>query len=78
LAFLSAKIRDVVPTKELWERTQKLAILKQLLTHFKAVCYEVLMKTWKRWGNAVLTGSSTTAPLAKIRQKRTGWATGVL
>jgi len=28
--------RDVVLTKEVWERTQKIAILKQLRTHFKA------------------------------------------
>jgi len=38
-----------VLTKEVWERTghpKKLAILKQLQTHFKAVGY--LMKSWKR------------------------------
>jgi len=28
--------RDTVLTKKVWERTQKIAILKQLPTHFKA------------------------------------------
>jgi len=28
--------RDVVLTKKVWERIQKIAILKQLPTHFKA------------------------------------------
>jgi len=28
--------RDVVPTKKMWERIQKIAILRQLPTHFKA------------------------------------------
>jgi len=28
--------RDVVPTKKVWECTQKLAISNQLQTHFKA------------------------------------------
>jgi len=33
---LLSTIRDAVLTKKVWERTQKLAILKQLQTHFKA------------------------------------------
>ena len=28
--------RDVVLTKNVWERTQKISILKQVQTHFKA------------------------------------------
>jgi len=40
--------RDVVLAKTLWERTQKMAILKQLHTHFK-------VKREKRCGNAVPT-----------------------
>jgi len=30
--------RDVVLTKQVWKRTQKIAILKQLQAHFKAKC----------------------------------------
>jgi len=36
LDLLASTSRDAVPTKKLQERIQKIAILKQLQTHFKA------------------------------------------
>jgi len=36
LVSLSLVVRDVVITKKMRERTKKMAILKQLHTHFKA------------------------------------------
>jgi len=36
LDLLASTSRDVVLPKKLWERIQKIAILKQLQTHFKA------------------------------------------
>jgi len=36
--FSQQVARDVVLTKKVWERIQKIAILKQLPNHFKAKC----------------------------------------
>ena len=48
--------RDVVPTKRVWERTQK-------NSHFKTTSNSFQSKTWKRCGNAVPTRSRPTTPL---------------
>jgi len=44
--------RDVVQTKKVWKRTQKLGIFKQLQTDFKGVFNKVMKNVWERRSHA--------------------------